>query len=49
MLHFQVVQLRQVTVTSLQTSEEIEDIFIGMSYQVVDGFEVDKTTTTLNV
>ena len=23
-----------------QTSEEIEDIFIGMGYQVVDGFEV---------
>ena len=31
-----------------QTSEEIEDIFIGMGYQVVDGFEVEKTTTTLN-
>jgi len=25
-----------------QTSEEIEDIFIGMGYQVVDGFEVEK-------
>ena len=24
-----------------QTSEEIEDIFIGMGYQVVDGFEVE--------
>ena len=25
-----------------QTSEEIEDIFIGMGYQVVDGFEVEQ-------
>ncbi|HEM6116354.1 phenylalanine--tRNA ligase subunit alpha [Streptococcus pluranimalium] len=25
-----------------QTSEEIEDIFIGMGYQVVDGYEVEK-------
>ena len=25
-----------------QTSEEIEDIFTGMGYQVVDGFEVEK-------
>ena len=27
---------------SSQTSEEIEDIFIGMGYQVVDGFEVEQ-------
>ena len=25
-----------------RTSEEIEDIFIGMGYQVVDGFEVEQ-------
>ena len=25
-----------------QTSEEIEDIFIGMGFQIVDGFEVEK-------
>ena len=25
-----------------QTSEEIEDIFLGMGFQVVDGFEVEK-------
>ncbi len=32
-----------VTVIFLtQTSEEIEDIFIGMGYQVVDGFEVEQ-------
>lgn len=35
--------MRLVTVTLLtQTSEEIEDIFIGMGYQVVDGFEVEQ-------
>ena len=28
--------------SSHQTSEEIEDIFIGMGYQVVDGFEVEQ-------
>ncbi len=31
-----------------QTSEEIEDIFLGMGFQIVDGFEVEKTTTTLS-
>ena len=31
-----------------QTSEEIEDIFIGMGYQVVDGLKWSKTTITLN-
>ena len=32
-----------------QTSEEIEDIFLGMGFQVVDGYEVNQITTTLNV
>ena len=32
-----------------QTSEEIEDIFIGMGYQVVDGLKWSKTTIALNV
>ncbi|CAZ55621.1 phenylalanine--tRNA ligase subunit alpha [Streptococcus suis] len=26
----------------IQTSEEIEDIFLGMGFQIVDGFEVEK-------
>ncbi len=29
-----------------QTSEEIEDIFIGKGYQVVDGFEAENITTS---